>query len=1203
MKKAYFILILLIFITSLLKAQLFVKSAEISLEINIPEMSEGFNHDLQVTFDHASSDNEIIFYFSVTPQIQNESLMKKVVTTGKQINLTTVLNKQILVPTGVGTFLDRLKIDGIDIDSSSTFEVNNSNVLFLRKLHILPGIYNYKLKKINKGGGTETVTEEELIFISGKNSHIIVKHSSILESIKKKYGNARSMLLSIILMLIITILGILKDKIKKLMLSIFDWIGRYSGGKLAENRFIKRYIRNIIFNHKYLKIIGFNTAGISRPLLEEVFVSLRISNYDTQFSNAFYQSQFKAKQQQTIHFNDAIREYQNLVILGSPGAGKTTTLSYTLLMFAQDKANQVFGVQEKLLPIFIPLRRLSNNTKKSILDDLQSDKSQIISDDILKEYPKNFFYKKLREGKCIILLDGLDEVTNEQAHHNVSVKINNLIADFPKNRYIVTCRIAGWKNMLNGFKIFETKDFSREEIQWFIRGWHKAIITSMEYTKLELDRPDKVDFKARWQEHEEKYVKPAIEFYSRRILNSIDSNSRIHSIAVNPMLLSLIALVHFNRNILPRGRTILYSQCVELLIDAWERTKNIASFNVATDVTQKETVLREIAYNFQVNGIGEDRRENIIKLVAEIAPKVNITIPAKELVQDDIEVRSGLLMERSIGVLGFSHLTLQEYLVAKHIQLNPSEYPKLAEHFENQEWREVILLYSGLVDNTTNLIKDIIKTKTVKRLILAGYCISDSVKYDQKTAQEIIDGLLEALKEADDDNIVNVLAIIATDYEKQALTVPQKLTKKMVGLLDSDASIRSKVITILGKTRASAGLKPIISFLSHEDEIIRNAAVTALINYGNVSLSFLKEYAQDEDQKIDISLLANILSGINSTSSAKLLMQLYSSENSADHPNISLQLAQMLRNPFIEIDLKEMSQENLPNYLRQFNSNENGWFHKDLTSKSGYNNLESKIRSDLYVLFTNAKYVTLSNASFKLWFPVLLKAIRTKQSLGTINNNALHGLGFDVTTNRDKFQVLIDQIHRSTMSLKFSLQNIHTRIKKEYLSSQSKSQDKIIKLFLFLFFLLNLVSAGIGIIRFGLESKSIFLGSIIFLVLIFSLNIFTCIKLNRSPFGWDGLFSLAHIFPNFLRAFPYLGKINIWIKWILFVGIFTIFSPFLWLLLNNNLNYIIADNLLIAIIPYLLFYYASFLVLKKSLFAQNHIYNLILLHSEGRKVL
>jgi predicted NACHT family NTPase len=125
----------------------------------------------------------------------------------------------------------------------------------------------------------------------------------------------------------------------------------------------------------------------------------------------------------------------------------------------------------------------------------------------------------------------------------------------------------------------------------------------------------------------------AIDDYSRRLLNAVDGNARILAVATNPMLLSLICLVHLNRNILPRGRPILYGQCVEFLIDTWDRSKGFVVAPSQIKLSQKEIILRQIAYEMQQSGKGELSRKAIEMLIETIAANNAISVPPNELLE------------------------------------------------------------------------------------------------------------------------------------------------------------------------------------------------------------------------------------------------------------------------------------------------------------------------------------------------------------------------------------------------------------------------------------------------------------------------------------------------------------------------------------------------------------------------------------------
>jgi len=1139
--------------------------------------------------------------------------------------------------------------------SSENWDLDTCYIVFAKQGNeIIASLYGLQLppSKYHLSAKLNPNTEQEIIisdtdkeFIAGISYSIPIKRLSIFETLKKELVTTNNLFIATIVGLISILIGVLKDKIKNGLEWILDGLGKYSHGKLAERRFLKRFLENIIFNHKYLKLIGFNTAGISRPQLEEVFVSLRVSSQDFhQNPTEGFLDEKQTVEASSVPFATALKHHKKMVILGGPGAGKTTTLSFALLMFAQNRAKEKFAIEENLIPIFIPLRRLLSNGH-SILDDITDEKSQLISDDVLKECPQKYFERKLKAGRCIVLLDGLDEVTDERAHREVAEKINNMIADYPNNRYVVTCRIAGWKNLLSDFKILETQDFSRDEIQRFIHGWHRAIITQSEKSKLELNYPDKEKFSEKWRIHNEKVVKPAIDQQSRKLIGAIDSNNRILAIAVNPMLLSLISLVHLNRSILPKGRPILYKQCIEFLIDAWDRTRDITS---ALEITssQKEAVLRKIAFEFQRNGKGEDTRENLEKLIEKITPGIGITIPAKQLLTD-IENRSGLLIERSINVLGFSHLTLQEYLAAEHIQLNPDQYDLLLKNFDNQEWREVILLYSGLIDDATRLIQKIVAIDSLDRFILGGYCVGDSRQNDRSVSEKIIERLLFELNANAErrEDLLKVLSAIAADFKDEAITVEQKLSQKLINALKNDDNTLNPIsaIAITGKSRLTCALPVLVGLAGSKNDAIRDESIKALIAFGNLALPYLEKHIEHIDRNAelgDLYPLIDVLSGINTGLSAKLLLKLYDFNDNEVDTRVSLELAYMLKNPFIESDLMEMEDSDLAYGLRNIETDGNGWFYSNITTlKSAFSAIDHQLRNDIGIILldyelgkkaTSLYQTLLKRCSFKILLPCLLTNIKQSRSRST-SLDLFKELGFDtLDDNRERILYLSKQINKNpSLSLKFVLQNIHfDSALADYPFEEKRMGIKWLKrisnVYFVLFYLYLLIfqiwvsynkyldSDISNVVRYfdpGYVShpgvKYIYLFMPISIMFYIALTVFTKIRTRKKILSESILGILFCVFPNFLRVLPYVTKVNIFVK--------LVFFEFLVILFSFIGGYIIDVGLIMAFTntevsivfwpSYLPFCLLSVLYMKLIVLKENTIYQLMLLHPDGRKII
>jgi hypothetical protein len=69
-----------------------------------------------------------------------------------------------------------------------------------------------------------------------------------------------------------------------------------------------------------------------------------------------------------------------------------------------------------------------------------------------------------------------------------------------------------------------------------------------------------------------------------------------------------------------------------------------------------------------------------------------------------IEAQHGLLIERSQKVWSFSHLTFQEYLVAKEF-CTSEDWQSLMKYITVKHWQEVFLLISGMINNADLLLQ------------------------------------------------------------------------------------------------------------------------------------------------------------------------------------------------------------------------------------------------------------------------------------------------------------------------------------------------------------------------------------------------------------------------------------------------------------------------------------------------------------------
>jgi predicted NACHT family NTPase len=166
---------------------------------------------------------------------------------------------------------------------------------------------------------------------------------------------------------------------------------------------------------------------------------------------------------------DAVSRYSKLMVLGKPGSGKTTFLQWVAIKCDRGE------LQSIQVPIFIQLKNFAQDTRR---DDSEFRLLNYIS----KEFANCGIADKLvvetilTRGKGLILLDGLDEVSEED-DNEVIPQIRRFIEKYFKNQYIITCRIAAqnYRFPQEKFTDVEVADFKSEQVEAFAKKWFVAV--------------------------------------------------------------------------------------------------------------------------------------------------------------------------------------------------------------------------------------------------------------------------------------------------------------------------------------------------------------------------------------------------------------------------------------------------------------------------------------------------------------------------------------------------------------------------------------------------------------------------------------------------------------------------------------------------------------------------------------------------------
>lgn len=541
---------------------------------------------------------------------------------------------------------------------------------------------------------------------------------------------------------------IYEDIIKDSTIGIFQKLARVIKTVTSQlwwklnSQFKRRYYESLIDSFRDYKIEGFR-VGLPVLDLENVFVSLQvkrgilekidtgvISTSKNSQGNQIWDFLKKSKKKE-------FRAYRRLAVIAPPGSGKTTLLKYLTLTYAKKRYKKYQA--PKFIPVLLYLREI----RQLIISDNQPKLSELIKSQIETlptskpiTTPINWIEAQLNIGNCLILLDGLDEVADTQERELVSQWVNRQMQVYRQTVFIVTSRPHGYlNNRIDEVGIvLEVLPFNSEQVNEFIHNWY-----------LQTEIMSRAGRNT-----------PAVELEAKNnaedLINRIMENRAIANMAKNPLLVTMIATVHYCGSALPGRRVELYQKICDLLLDSRRKAKKIeTTFNGE----QAKSVLKVLALALMENETREFtliEGKNIIKNELEKVAG-NILTPQKFLKQ--IKEVSGLLIEKELGIYEFAHLSFQEYLAATQLKELQRE-DILIENIKKAWWSETIRLYAAQTD-ATNLIKEIIKNPTVNLLSLALDCYEERLKVDTAIKEEL-DKILEKGLESSDSQFARLAA-------------------------------------------------------------------------------------------------------------------------------------------------------------------------------------------------------------------------------------------------------------------------------------------------------------------------------------------------------------------------------------------------------------------------------------------------------------
>lgn len=545
--------------------------------------------------------------------------------------------------------------------------------------------------------------------------------------------------------------------------------GRVASGK------VEKCLKDIILEEKdeigniYVELSAREILPITRRLFEE---------------NLSQTHEFKISQ--------LVEKEKHLIIYGEAGSGKTSTLKWLNAVCAREYIEE----KKEYVPVYAAL---DSYTEGSFYDYLKiKAKQKGISE------PE---FKKLLEGKALLLLDGLDLLAPSDNFFPLD-EIGNFISEYENCRYVIASRYGPSGSIKSTFAVCELEKLSDEKIRLFIENH----VTNERQAKL----------------------------LKNRSLNKINS----HPFLRNPLLLHLWikisisrmkitgekrrsqSLTLFDSDFIPSSRTELYLDFISELYRNSRIKVDIGRMEIENflmdlafklqcrnRISCKYSCALEVAENyaaFNTSGRIQDKRTQNKRTETK-------RTEAKKLIRSCF--RLGLLT-RNLPEIRFINRSFQEYFVALKLKAYLENGRDISEAFGHPGWENAVILVSEMLESGEELVNSIISNKNLE---LASKCTGKTSPETKEKLCSLLARKLDSRYTVEKMRVVQNLGRLGTcGIEANSRVLENK-----------DTEVKREAIRALGETRSETALAPLTVALEDENYSVRIEAVRALSTIGS----------------------------------------------------------------------------------------------------------------------------------------------------------------------------------------------------------------------------------------------------------------------------------------------------------------------------------------------------------------------------------